>query len=348
MAAQVLIGEGGVAVPDDYVAAPASTLPDYSARPGRWSSESRAGFEEPKSETTQDPPPPAEQPPKSPPPAGDQPDVSDKPGSGTNMDRWASAVLQEAWRRMFGTDPSPKALQAVQAVSRLESFYGWPTPSKFPNWQGHHNWGSIQCVTRIDGRMRSCYQNGVCVKGFLGKDSFIVGGKSEPYDICFESRPTNLEGAQRFLEVLIVKRPSVAKVIDTGDAYEIALAMRRTGYFARTKHADEAQIKSDAIYYGGAIAKSAKAIASSWGTSPVVVMRDMGSGGPDPVDPGWPRGAVDLVKLSTEEPAQSNWLGMFFGIGIGVGLGFGAKYAYEAVVEASRGKTKRSAATRPR
>jgi len=271
---------------------------------------------------------PANEPPPEPPPPGEPPNVTDKPPAGTNMDAWANALITKAWIAMFGSAPTSREVRMAQAISRLEALYGWPTPEKFPNWQGHHNWGASQCVTRVDGVLKSCYQNGGCLKGFLGKDQ--IDGK--PYKICFEHNETNLDGAKRFLEVLLVKRPAVKAVFNTGDAYQVALAMRKTGYYARTKVADDEQMRADAVYYGGAIIGADKKIASNTSSKPLLRLDAPSDADPSyPADPGWPKEVSNLSGVEAPERG-TGLLGALAGLALGIGLGITGRWAYKTWV----------------
>lgn len=311
---EVLVGDPGTVLPSDDVPTSDTDLPA-----DRWFPKSPLITQ---GELDAMPKPGEEAPPV---PSGDPPDVSDKPDAGINRDKWAASVLAEAWPLVLDIEATPAMLQAVQAISRLESRYGWPDPKRFPNWQGHHNWGSIQCVTRTNGVTRSCFQQGGCVKGFLGKDSL----NGRPYEVCFESRPTNLEGAKRFLEVLLINRPAVFAAVKTGDAYQIALAMRRSSYFVRTlppkgtpAEQVEKAILADAAYYAKAIIGGAQAIAAATGEPLAVTAGTPKDVKPSfPENPQWPTETTDLSGI--EMPVESSGvvvpvMGLLTGIGVGL------------------------------
>lgn len=258
-------------------------------------------------------------------PSGEPPNLDDKPPAGTNMELWAAQILREAWTQLLGREPTEREVRMAQAIARGESYYGWPNAEKHPEWQGHHNWGASHCLARIDGKIKQCLQNGACVKGFLSTDK--INGK--PYKVCFEHNETNVDGAKRFLEVLLVKRPKVAAVFASGDAYQVALAMRRSSYFARTRVADEQQMQSDARYYAGAIITNDKAIASRTKTKPMLVMNAPADVDPSyPEDPGWPNEVSNVADVDL--PARStSALGAVLGLAFGIGLGMAGRWAWK-------------------
>ena len=271
-------------------------------------------------DTTQGPPTPSEQPPAV---SGDQPDVSDKPPPGTNMDEWAAQILSEAWIKIFGSAPNPIELQAVQAVARGESSYGWPSETKFPSWQGHHNWGACHCMMRVDGKLKYCMQDGVCVKGFMGTDRF--NGVKTP--TCFASFPTNADGATFFLTTLLVRRPNVKAVIGTGNAYRIALEMRKTSYFmfmdTRKMNSSDAlrQMESEAVTYGKMIMSNATRVAKSRNTKLLLTMSVPGDIKPATTDgKSWPRDVTNVgdYSLVSSDTTFGPISGVLFGIGLGV------------------------------
>lgn len=256
-------------------------------------------------------------PPDEAPPQGDPPNLDDKPPPGTNMDEWAAGVLSEAWMKIFNVAPNPIELQSAQAVARGESSYGWPSAEKFPSWQGHHNWGACHCMMRVDGKLTSCKQNGGCVKGFMGTDRI----NHVPTPTCFASFPTNVEGAIFFLTTLLVRRPNVKAVIGTGDAYRIALEMRKTSYFMSENTRDPKKMQADALMYAGLIMTHAKQVANGRNTKLLVHMSAPANIKPtDPNSSSWPRDVTDMTNYQLPRSTEPI-LGSVSGILVGIGLG---------------------------
>ncbi len=129
-------------------------------------------------------------------------------------DAWARDVLIRVW-------PTSKwpitvaALQAVQAVGRLEGRYGYPQD---PQWQGSHNWGAIQAPHGDDSN------------SFEHKDTHADG---TVYVARFRKYPTDEDGASDLIRELYRRGPVAAILIEPGpiSAAAMAKAMHDTGYF---------------------------------------------------------------------------------------------------------------------
>jgi hypothetical protein len=198
---------------------------------------------------------------------GDIGDNAERPTE--NIHRWAKRVLRQAWLDVIGTDPDAHAteLQAIQAVGLHESLYGWPSQA---HWQGHHNWGAI--TTR-------------CPDGFPSGDGAYVDGKWVPYQTCFKSFPTNLQGA-RHLILICFARNALLRKGDAGTCGQIfrwARAMREANYFCRTmgrlpngqkscSAATPAQKDGDALVYAKALDKGIKTICDATGDAKLWVL----------------------------------------------------------------------------
>ena len=303
MAGQFVVGDSGTWVtpegtidadlPDDrwYAFAPTATFSEPAPEPGA--------------------------PPETVPGNPDVADVSDKPPLFPARDEWAAQLLTDAWQKTFGTAPNPVELQAVQAIARGESTYGWPDEKRFPEWQGHHNWGSCHCMMRSDGKLKPCDKDGVCVRGFMGSDK--INGVRKP--VCFASFPTNLEGAMHYLKTLLVQRPGVRAVIGDGDAYRIALEMRKTSYFMTNITHDMEAMKADAVAYSGLIMRNAANIAKNRNTKMLLHVTVPEKVKPTPV-PGnyWPHETTDMEGYSPPGNPDST-LGPIAGVAFGIGLG---------------------------
>ena len=120
----------------------------------------------------------------------------------------ARATLVEAFgaRRVA---PSAHALQAVQAIAHLESFYG----------ASRNNWGSIQCRNAIPPCPPECSE-------LTDKDA-----NGDPYQACYRVYPSPLDGASDLVR-LLYSRPLIRAALEgEKSAGEIAQAMRQSGYF---------------------------------------------------------------------------------------------------------------------
>lgn len=208
---------------------------------------------------------------------GDIGDYSERPS--TQLDIWAPRVIRAAYMIVMGKYPTPQALQAIQAVGRQEGWYGWA--GKPSQWPGHHNWGAITC---------GCGGPPECKGGFAAGDGFYVNGKWTPYQTCFAHRDTNLDGAIHLVETLILKRPKVQEVMDSGNLTAFARAMRDTTYFCRTTGkgangqpccscATDDEKQGDALWYAKFLDTGCAKIAANTGLPQVCFLS-----GPDPKD----------------------------------------------------------------
>lgn len=122
--------------------------------------------------------------------------------------RQARETLVEAFGAR-GIAPSAHALQAVQAIAHLESFYG----------ASRNNWGSIQCRNAIPPCPPECSE-------LTDKDA-----SGEPYQACYRVYPTPLDGASDLVR-LLYSRPLIRAALEgRKSAGELAQAMRKSGYF---------------------------------------------------------------------------------------------------------------------
>lgn len=239
-------------------------------------------------------PPPTPEPPDPDPPPGPDPtkppvpyeeDIGDYAGKpDKDLDKWAAGVLRAAWFTVFARWPTFTELQTVQAVGRHEGYYGWA--SKPPQWAGHHNWGAITCAkARVEPVLDfwgepepEATSYAECGCGFPSGDGYYVNGRWQPYGTCFATRPTNLEGAIHLVEVLVLKRPQVAKALTEhpGELVPFARAMRDTTYFCRTAGVDkrgkpccacatDEQKQADAEWYASALDKACSVIGAKTG-----------------------------------------------------------------------------------
>jgi hypothetical protein len=129
----------------------------------------------------------------------------------------ARQLVMEAWSMERRQSPTLAAVQAVQAVARLETGYSttWKTP-------GVHNWGAITC-NRVATAEGDCGPN--C---FLSRDHDAQGRVVKR---CFRRYAKPLDGVRALLREMLVRRPAVDAVVNAGDVLAIAQAMHDTRYF---------------------------------------------------------------------------------------------------------------------
>lgn len=170
-------------------------------------------------------------------------------------DRQARGVLVAAFAKRGMLAPTLPELQAAQAIGRFEGGYGkgWGEAGA-----GSHNWGAVQC-----GHMAPCGPG--C---FEYGDSHADGSG---YRGCFKRYESGVDGAAGLLHELY-RRDGVPAAMRAGDAWRIAHAMRKTGYF-----------EAPTGRYAKAIELHASALAVSV-DEPHVVVRG-GGHGPPPAPP---------------------------------------------------------------
>ena len=136
-----------------------------------------------------------------------------------------------------------KVVQSLMAVSRHETCLSGCKP-----FLGAHNYGAIQCGVVAD-------KTGKCPGGCIpARDtSPRPDGSSVGYLACFEAKPSAEAGIARFVELMTVKRPGIAAALPSGDALQVAWAMRKAYYFEGFGKTQEERVAN----YAAAIARNA-------------------------------------------------------------------------------------------
>jgi hypothetical protein len=137
-----------------------------------------------------------------------------------------AGVLVTAWQRRYdGGLPSKLAVLLVCSVAEHETRCG-------DSWPGEHNWGAIQRRTMSEAERAIVRAGGKPEP----RDAFeALHGDSSPihgrYQVWFWRFPNDVEGANKLLEVLLDKRPSIQKDIDRLSTDELARRMYLTRYY---------------------------------------------------------------------------------------------------------------------
>lgn len=139
---------------------------------------------------------------------------------------------------------SPTVVQALMAVSRHETCFSDCKP-----FVGAHNYGAIQCGVIAD-KQGKCPANCIPARD----TSPTATGASIAYLGCFRAKATAEEGIADFVRLMTVQRPLIAEALPSGDARQIAWAMRRSYYFEGFGKTQEERVEN----YATAIAKNAK------------------------------------------------------------------------------------------
>ncbi len=148
----------------------------------------------------------------------------------------ARASLLAAWGEFPDVAPTLERVQAVQAVGYLESTYGlgWKGPMT-----GSWNMGAIQCATAecraaaaglrpVDERSWSEALLSPCPPGTApNSDTHADGAR---YVACFRRYPSEVAGWAALVRLLLSMRP-VRAVLDSGNAWTVARAMKEARYY---------------------------------------------------------------------------------------------------------------------
>lgn len=171
---------------------------------------------------------------------------------------------------------SPTVVQGLMAVSRHETCFSECKP-----FIGAHNYGAIQCGAVAD-KMGKCPANCIPARD----TSPTASGANVAYLGCFRAKPSADEGIADFVRLMVVQRPLIAEALPSGDARQIAWAMRKSYYFEGFGKTQEERVENYAI----AIERNAKANAAQLKTELLVTL-------PPLEDEGI--GTVDLAAGST-------------------------------------------------
>lgn len=171
---------------------------------------------------------------------------------------------------------SPRVVQGLMAVSRHETCFSDCKP-----FVGAHNYGAIQCGVIAD-KAGKCPSNCIPARD----TSPTATGASIAYLGCFRAKPSAEDGIADFVRLMTVQRPLIAEALPSGDARQIAWAMRRSYYFEGFGKTKEERVEN----YATAIAKNAKVNAAQLKAELLVTL-------PPPEEEGI--GVVDVAAGST-------------------------------------------------
>ena len=174
-----------------------------------------------------------------------------------------------------------KVVQVLMAVSRHETCFSGCKP-----FLGVNNFGAIQCGVVAD-------KTGKCPGGCIpARDTSPTStGASVSYLACFEARPSAESGVRRFVELMTVKRPLIANALPSGDALQIAWAMRKSYYFEGFGKTQEERVNN----YAAAIARNAQLNAAQLRVTNQITYQPPPPPEPPPVDGDMLAGGVLTV-----------------------------------------------------
>lgn len=165
---------------------------------------------------------------------------------------------------------TPRVVQGLMAVSRHETCFSECKP-----FIGAYNFGAIQCGTIAD-------KNGKCPSNCIpARDtSPTASGANIAYLGCFRAKPSADEGIADFVRLMTVQRPLIAEALPSGDARQIAWAMRKSYYFEGFGKTQEERVENYAI----AIERNAKSNAAQLHAEQLVTLPPLEDEGIGTVD----------------------------------------------------------------
>lgn len=159
----------------------------------------------------------------------------------------ARALVNEAFKNVYGREATRNEAQFAQAVARIETNYGaaWKDAGA-----GSNNMGAVQ-----SGRP-PCNP----ATSFEYTDTHPTSAGSVPYRICFKKYPTPAAGMEGLIAVLYKQRPAVLAAAATGDIRAFSSAMYDTKYYEGFGATREARIANHVKAITGVLVGITKAL----------------------------------------------------------------------------------------
>jgi murein DD-endopeptidase MepM/ murein hydrolase activator NlpD len=157
--------------------------------------------------------------------------------------KWARDILERAFIKVMGREPTLTELQLAQSVALIETTYG-------TGWKGEgrnsNNWGAIQCS---DCPNKGKPVNGKCPPGsFYQQDSNPTSsGKQQIYHWCYKSYPTPEDGAAGLIKQIFInknRKDLTLEAAENKSVKDFSAAMYDSKYYAGTKPTREGNINS--------------------------------------------------------------------------------------------------------
>jgi len=154
-----------------------------------------------------------------------------------------ASIVAAAWQQLLGEAPTRHALVLAMAVADFETRLG----DAGGTWRGEHNWGAIHKRSLTSDELAILLGHGVYPTGddaLRTARGLLTAGPNEalhidknsvgPYFVWFWAFDNDVDGAAKYLEILVRKRPAVRAVIDTASPTELAAAMYASHYYEGT------------------------------------------------------------------------------------------------------------------
>lgn len=154
----------------------------------------------------------------------------------------AREILRQAWRSVWGREPTDNEVTYAAAIAYLETGYGRAGQFGALASQGVYNWGALE---------RRASADGTCPTG-------TVPG-SDQGSVCFYAFPSDVAAASAFIKTLTQKHWPVIQAMK-GSPLDVATAMRvPPPYYTGTSGSDEDRAQA----YANAITNAIRAAGQS-------------------------------------------------------------------------------------
>jgi hypothetical protein len=238
--------------------------------------------------------------------------------STNEIDRYRrkAGVVAAAWQRVLGEPPTRHALLLAMAVAEFETRLG----DAGGTWRGEHNWGAIHKRGVTSEELAVLLGHGIhptddealrAARGLLtpgpNEALHIDRNRIGPYFVWFWAFDTDVEGAAKYLEVLVRNRPSVKAIIDTASPTELAAAMYVSRYFEGTSKDPKENIRAYAARVEERVARVESALLG-WPSVP----------GPSTVTPSTPPSPP--IPSAPRRSSAGWWLAAIGAVGFGAFL----------------------------
>jgi hypothetical protein len=187
-----------------------------------------------------------------------------------------AGVVAAAWQCVLGEAPTRHALVLAMGVADFETRLG----DAGGTWRGEHNWGAIHKRSVTSDELAILLAHGVYPTGddaLRTARGLLTAGPNEalhidknrigPYFAWFWAFATDVEGAAKYLEILVRNRAGVRAVIDTASPTELAAAMYASRYFEGTSSDPRENIRAYAARVEEYVARVESALVG-WPSAP--------------------------------------------------------------------------------
>lgn len=201
--------------------------------------------------------------------ASPSPDLLSR-ASNPATEAWARNIVIGCLKNAGFPNPTLAMQQIVQAVGRLEGYYG--KASNPPEWAGSNNWGAVQC----------CKPNadGTCRDGTFGTKDTSPKNGGYSYVACFKKYATPEAGCADMLRIML-RTPAEREALVKGSIVAMSRAMYDAHYYEGTSTDREKAIATHAATLDTNIAAIRSALGEPVGAT--LAGSEGGGGGPGPL-----------------------------------------------------------------